>query len=267
MQSFEPAPCFREQIMDRYELSLHLSAAAGKLLLELQKAPEVSVKRDNTMVTQADIAINHLFTDEIGRYFPGDTVIGEEYSYFPPDQSDFRWIIDPIDGTSDFIRGGNSNGVAVALQTENELQFGTFYNPSREELFSARKDCGAELNGYQIHVNSNGFEAGVGYDYCYWEGAPINTPAFDNQLGAPLGQYSISNQACRVAQGVSAFTVFPGVHPHDILPGLIIVSEAGGVVTNRDGQSLRVCNEPYEPGTIYSNQASHDDIVQYIRDL
>ena len=103
--------------------------------------------------------------------------------------------------------------------------------------------------------------------WCYWEGAPINTPAFDSQLGSPLGQYSISNQTCRVAQGVSAFTVFPGVHPHDILPGLSIVNEAGGVVTNRHGQPLEVLNEPYEPGTIYSNQVSHDGVVSYIKDL
>lgn len=248
----------------RFELAMNISRLAGEVLLELQPRLEVGRKPDRTLVTNADRQINSMYIEAIRADFPDDLVLGEEETYTPTRIGEYRWVIDPIDGTSDYVRGGDSNGIATALLLGDIVLFGTFYNPSKQEFFTAQRGSGALLNGAPLQVNQSAYEAGIAYDYCHWKGAAVDTRVFETILGPPLGQYSVSNQACRVAQGVSTFTAFPGALPHDILPGAIIVEEAGGRVTDLQGLPLTVSASRLN-GAVYSNGISHDAVVSTLQ--
>lgn len=248
------------QYANRVEAALQTSLEAGEILMDLQANLQIQQKADGTPVTNADLAINQLFIDVLGDAFTTDVILGEEQQHVPNNPGSVRWVIDPIDGTTDYIRGGNYNGVACAFMDNNELIFGSFYNPSRDEMFFAVKGLGAFLNGERISVSPVLAEGRVNYDYCYWPSAVVDARVFEQTHGEPLGQYSISNQACRVAVGDSLFTVFPGKQPHDILPGAIIVEEAGGKITDVYGMPLAI-GDTIMRGAVYSNGPSHTDIV------
>lgn len=128
---------------------------AGKLLLD--RRMEVTQKGNNSnFVTSCDIAVEEFLTKGLKKLLPGSLVIGEE-SEDNPTEGDLLWVIDPIDGTSNFIRDIGLSVISVGLVRENEPYLGVVYQPYREEMFYAKTGEGAYLNGKKIHVSDRDF--------------------------------------------------------------------------------------------------------------
>ncbi len=128
---------------------------AGKLLME--RKMEVTQKGNNSnFVTSCDIAVEEFLTPRLRQLLPGSLVIGEESEDNPSD-GDLLWVIDPIDGTSNFIRDIGLSAISVGLVVEREPYLGVVYQPYRDEMFYAKTGEGAYLNGERIHVSDRDF--------------------------------------------------------------------------------------------------------------
>ena len=244
-----------------------LAHQAGEIMQsERNQRLQIDQKPDRTFATNVDYSINDLSIDEIVRTFPGHRIIGEERSYGAED-AEHVWHVDPLDGTGEYIEGGDltklTYGFGIAKRYRGQLEMGLFYNPSKDELFTAVCGLGAHLNGARIRVNQQAFERGMSYDYSYWDGAPTDARFLDEKLGPPLDHYSAIYQGCMVANGTSAFSVFPGNTAHDIAPASILVHEAGGRVTDIHGNSHNWGG--VLEGAIFSNAIVHDQVVNVLR--
>lgn len=140
---------------DDLELAVRAAESAGQLLLEFwEKRDELSVKnkRAGDFVSEADVsAENHLHKVLLGER-PGDSWLGEEGG--SAGQSSRRWIVDPLDGTTNFLKGIPHWAVSVALEIDGKLTVGVVHDPIKSETFAARLDFGATLNGVTVGVSA-----------------------------------------------------------------------------------------------------------------
>ena len=128
---------------------------AGKLVMNRQM--EVTQKGNNSnYVTSCDIAVEKFLSEELQKLLPGSLVIGEESTH-NPSEGDLLWVIDPIDGTSNFIRDMGLSAISAGLVKDGEPYLGVVYQPYRDEMFYAQKGMGAYLNGEKIHVSDRDF--------------------------------------------------------------------------------------------------------------
>lgn len=126
---------------------------------KLMKTEDVAIEQkgnDSNFVTSADVAVQRFLTENLVKLYPGSSILGEEGAG-EFDAKAPLWIIDPIDGTSNFIRGIGLSAISVALYERGEGKLGVVYNPYRDEMFSAEAGKGAFLNGKPIHVSDRDF--------------------------------------------------------------------------------------------------------------
>src|SRR5512140_2856017 len=142
------------EIMKEYRQFIETVAVeAGTLLRErLDKIHTVQYKGEINLVTEADRLSEELIVEQIRRAFPGHDVLAEE-SPGTVTGSDFRWIIDPLDGTTNYAHGYPIFCVSIALEVEGVIRLGAVYNPMLAELFVAEKGEGAFLNGRRLAVS------------------------------------------------------------------------------------------------------------------
>ncbi|MDE6017114.1 MAG: inositol monophosphatase [Acetatifactor sp.] len=143
------------------EINIELSAVteivreAGKLMTD--RHMEISQKgNQSNYVTSCDIAVEAYLTERLPKLLPGSLVIGEESTH-NPSQGTLLWVIDPIDGTSNFIRDIGISAISVGLVKDGEPYLGVVYQPYRDEMFYAKTGEGAYLNGDPIHVSQRDF--------------------------------------------------------------------------------------------------------------
>lgn len=143
------------------EISIELSAVteivreAGKLMRD--RRMEVSQKgNQSNFVTSRDIAVEAFLTERLPKLLPGSLVIGEESAH-NPSEGELLWVIDPIDGTSNFIRDIGISAISVGLVKNGDPYLGVVYQPYRDEMFYAMTGKGAYLNGSPIHVSKRDF--------------------------------------------------------------------------------------------------------------
>lgn len=199
---------------------------------------QVSRKGVGNFVTIADKKSENILIDELSKARPDFNFITEETGLIDQGQgSDFTWIIDPLDGTSNFIHGNPHFCIVIALKRQNEVIAGVIYDPVRDELFSAEKGYGAFLNKRRLRVGSRSKtdEAIVGAGY-----AQIDGPAHEkinhhfqviNRLGSSLRcTGSAALDMAYVASGRLDLCCFWHLNIWDIAAGSIIITEAGGYV-------------------------------------
>ena len=136
------------------ELAISIAYQAGKILREnIGKitADDVEDKNPFDYVTEIDKACEQLIINSIEENFPGHEILAEE-SGKNQNTNSYRWIIDPLDGTTNFIHGLPHSSISIALQKENEMILGVIYDPYRDELYYAEKGNGAYCNQKRIHV-------------------------------------------------------------------------------------------------------------------
>lgn len=234
--------------------------AAGARMIRMRQGVGVKRKLDRTAVSDADTEINAEFIAAVRQESGGrDAVRGEEQSDDVHD-AERVWVIDPIDGTGEYIDPTvphelRTSCVGAALLVRGELELAVVFNPFKNELLTAQCDGPALLNGRPISTSPQVAGPGAPYDYAHWDGAETDLPRLEGIFGPPLGVYSAIWQAVMVACGHSTFAAFAGDTIHDIAPGALLVLRAGGLATDFEGRPVDWSNPC--AGVLYANRASH----------
>ena len=212
--------------------------AAGEVALKYYRTGfDVTLKADATPVTQADRGAEQAIREVLGRAFPAVGFLGEEFGAVGDQRR--RWIIDPIDGTKNFIRRVPVWATLIGLEEDGEVTVGVIYNPATGELLGARRGGGASVNGERITVSTTAdlgratlLHAGLRLlrEGGHWDGLVRLVDATDRQRG--FGDYL---GYALVAEGKAEIYLESDLKPWDLAPCKVIVEEAGGRFTDFAG--------------------------------
>ena len=220
----------------------------------------------NNLVTEADHAAEKSIFEVIRDAFPDHYLLSEEAGEIVQDSS-YKWIIDPIDGTVNFANGIPICCVSIGLEQEGKIIMGAVYNPIMGEFFFAEKGYGATLNQTQLSVSAKTQVENsclvTGFPYSYLDATNGPLDVFDRLIrkGVPVRRLgSAAIDLCWVAAGR-----FDGFYEHklnawDSAAGYLIVEEAGGKVTDLKGNTYN----PYQPGIVATNGKIHDELVRWV---
>jgi myo-inositol-1(or 4)-monophosphatase len=238
-------------VIDPLYLATAVEAAlqAGRIHQQyFRRNPEISKKGRIDLVTAADLAVEQSFRALVSSRFPTHDVLGEEG--VAADQSTgstFRWIIDPVDGTTNFAHGLAFFCVSIALQVDGRVEVGVVFDPIAGELFTAERGGGARLNGVPIRAGACGelvdalLCTGFPYTIRDERRRQLNVfAAFLEEAQAVRRLGSAALDLCYVACGRFDGYWEEKIQPWDIAAGALIVEEAGGRVSG-------VAGEPFDP--------------------
>jgi myo-inositol-1(or 4)-monophosphatase len=247
--------------------AIRAARAAGRVHLKRLNHIKV-VRKSNAidLVTEADRESEAAAIAVLQRAFPAHAILAEETGA-SASLSEHRWIIDPLDGTTNFIHGFPQFCVSVAYERRGKLQAAVIFDALRREMFVARRGGGARLNGKPIHVTrtpkleSALLVTGFPYDrrerrrfyLAFWEAFMIRTHGIRRTGAAAL---DLAWVACGRGDGFWEF----GLKPWDVAAGSLLVEEAGGRVTNMDGSPLDLAGAQI----IASNGRLHQEIIEAI---
>lgn len=251
--------------------AIEAALAAGRIHRQFfRQDVRIEKKGRIDLVTAADLAAERMFRDLIAGRFPTHDVLGEEGAHGGPHRgSRFRWIIDPVDGTTNFAHGLAFFCVAIALEVDGRVMLGVVYDPMGDELFVAERGHGARLNGVPIRVTTCAAMVDAllctGFPYTVREERRRQVHVFATFLEEAQAIRRLGSAAldlCYVAAG--RFDAFweERIHPWDIAAGALIVEEAGGRVTGMDGAPF----DPFAGHLIASNGPMHDLMLATVRE-
>ena len=243
-------------------------AAAAVMKEYSVKAFTISNKEGiNNLVTEVDHKSEEIIFSIIKKNFPDHDILSEESGAIIQD-SNYKWIIDPIDGTVNYANHIPLCCVSIAIEVGGEIQLGAVYNPFINEFFFAERDKGATLNDASIKVSVTGsikqscLVTGFPYTYLDLENGPLEVFSKFIRKGVPVRRLgSAAMDLCWVAAGR-----FDGFYEHklsawDSAAGFLIVEEAGGKVTDMKGNYYN----PYQPGIIATNGIIHSQLLNVVQ--
>lgn len=220
----------------------------------------------NDLVTQADFASDKAIRKIIKSDFPAHGIVSEESDEKFSD-SEYKWIIDPIDGTVNFANGIPICCVSIGLEYKGEMLMGAVYNPIMNEFYFAEKGKGATLNNEKIFVSNKTkvltscLVTGFPYTYLDQPNGPLEVFSKLIRKGIPVRRLgSAAIDLCWVAAGHFDGFYEHYLHPWDSAAGFLMVEEAGGKVTNLKGEKY----SPYKPGIIATNGKIHEELVKWV---
>ncbi len=252
-----------------YALELRCAEAlardAGHLMLRRRTAGfKVDYKGANDLVTDVDRAVEAFLRDELRTLFPDDGLNGEEFG--ASGSTARRWLIDPIDGTTNFSLGLPNYCVSIALQVDGQSVVGVVYEPNRDELFSARLGGGAHLNGEPIGVSARDELAQA----TLVTGFPPLKQGDDFEsilrrlmhvMGGARGVRRLGSAAidlAYVAAGrIDGYWEF-NLKPWDTAAGYLLVHEAGGRTSDIHGNIFTA----HEPSVVATNGLLHEHVLE-----
>ncbi len=238
------------------DFAKNLARRAGRLLAEkVTRNNQIYYKGAIDLVTEADKMSEELILTEIRRQYPDHGILSEE-SAVKNEQATLRWIIDPLDGTTNFAHGFPFFCVSIALEKERAVELGVIYDPTREDLFFAERSGGAYLNGKKLHVSSVSdlsrslLATGFPYDIRV---SPDNNLNYFNSM-ATKAQAIRRAGAAALDLAYLAAGRFDGfwelkLKPWDTAAGCLLVEEAGGAVSDMKGEKWNLLS----PGLVASN--------------
>ena len=257
------------QIEDFLSVAKTLAKQAGDLCLNIQQdLGEVHYKSKKDVVTRADIASEKLIVEGIRKAFPTHSIRTEEAGVIEGTDPQYRWIIDPVDGTVNFSRGIPLWGISIALHFEGKPLVAAINLPKLGELFAAARGLGAFMNGKPIHVSaeSDSVHAIVSNgDFNVGDAEKINEQNSRNfareavafERVKCLGSAVI--EGCFTACGRIDCFVMTMSYPWDIAAIALMVEEAGGKSTRIDGAPLQFVDAEQ---AIFSNGVLHDTLIR-----
>jgi histidinol-phosphatase len=238
----------------------HLADRAGEMALSyFRHDPQVTWKPDASPVTEADIAVEEMIREELGRRFPDDAIRGEEGGV--EGASDRMWIVDPIDGTRNYAAGIQLWANLLALKVESEYMLGLANAPAISERYAAVRGKGATWNAEPMRVSRVDRVADgmvVFGDVEAW----IGTPQHERFIGLVAGAQRSRGFGdfwghMLVARGAAVAMIEPQLSEWDFAPLVVLVEEAGGRVTQLDG------SPPVHGGSVVtSNGLVHDEVLE-----
>ncbi|WDE04169.1 inositol-1-monophosphatase [Thalassomonas viridans] len=226
-------------------IAVRASRAGGKVIsraFEQHDKVEVELKGTNDVVTNVDVAAEQAIIETIRKSYPKHTIISEEGGVLKGEDDDYQWIIDPLDGTANFVKGIPHFAVSIALRVKCKLDQAVVFDPIRGDLFTASRGKGAQLNGFRIRVKQpkelTGAILATGFPFKKKQ----HIDAYFNILKTLFVKTSDMRRAgsaaldlAYVASGkVDGFFEI-GLKPWDTAAGELLVIEAGGLVTDFTG--------------------------------
>lgn len=231
---------------------------------QIQK--EVTQKGRGNVVTDVDLLAEKTIVEYLQRQYPTHAILSEE-SHTSPDNSEYTWIIDPLDGTRNYASCLPHFSVTIALAQGDEVVLGLIFDPLRRELFRAEKGGGAFLNDRPISVSQKtSVQASVlGLDMGYDDERARRALQLLLALWPGMQSVRIMGSAALglayAACGRLDLYFHHLLFPWDLASGIVLVKEAGGVVTERDGGQITV----HSKGAIAANSAVHADFLKLTR--
>jgi len=247
------------------ELAISAAKAAGEILMgNFGRIERVDAKSVRELVSNADIAAEKKIIELIKAQYPDHGILCEE-SEEETTGSEYKWIIDPLDGTHNYIYGICTFGICIALEHKGEIVLGVVCIPYSDEIYWAEKGKGAYLNGKPIHVSERTMKnALVIFDSTlYTEKAArmgFLATLIDETFTLRMSG-STARNLTYIANGNADLVVEYSDKPWDFAAGGLIVEEAGGKMTTLDGDKW----SPYVQGYIASNGKFHDEVLQLLR--
>src|SRR5687768_244373 len=252
------------------ETLINATEAGAKVLQHYFNAKNLLISNKegvNNLVTEADHASEKAIIDSIKEQFPNHFIMSEEVGEIIMD-SEYKWIIDPIDGTVNYAHGIPICCVSIGIEQNGKMIMGAVYNPFLKEFYFAERGKGAMLNGLPIGVSTvstvidSCLVTGFPYTYLDVPNGPLE--CFDRFIrrGVPVRRLgSAAMDLCWVAAGR-----FDGFYEHklqawDSAAGFLIVEEAGGKVTDYQGDYY----SPYQPNILATNGKIHEELLLWIQ--
>ena len=196
------------------------------------------------LVTEYDVAVENFLKEKLLSLVPGSIFFGEEEAENSDPTQGWAFIVDPIDGTTNFVRGLKQSAISVALAHDGAVEYGVVYDPYKNEMFSARRGGGAFLNGQPIHVSQRPLEQGIFglgtaiYRRQYLEPTMrVATQLFKRSCDfRRLGAAALD--LCNVACGRTDVFFEYSLCPWDHAAGDLIITEAGGHICTLEGKPM-----------------------------
>lgn len=252
------------KMSDELNFAIEISRGAGNLLMRYYgKVVDYQIRDMKGILTKADLESDEYIREQIDLHYPDHNILSEELDEKSLN-ADHTWIVDPLDGTTNFLKGNPVFSVSIALAFRNQPIVGVVYNPYNNELFFAEAGQGAYLNSHPIHV-SNVDRLGRAI-VCL--GANFSDPAGQRrgldllQRYAPPASFrlrvneSSALSLCYVAAGRFDAFVDPDVNPWDVAAGGLLVKEAGGAIDDFAKQPW----DPFAHGILASNGKFHEEL-------
>lgn len=250
--------------------AIQIARDAGQVLAERfgRTSLQVSNKGDIDLVTESDLAAERLIIERIRSYYPRHAILSEEAgaSTHHEGAGEYKWIVDPLDGTTNYAHGYPCFCVSIALERRGEVVLGVVYDPMRDELFAAERGEGSTLNGRRVRVSEvddlNRALLCTGFPYDVRErsefvrhfgGFIMHAQAVRRDGAAAL---DLAYVACGRFEGFWE----EGLRPWDVAAGKILVEEAGGRVSRYDGSPFDI----YTPPILASNTLVHEQMMRVL---
>ena len=246
---------------------------AAKILIrdfgEVEKL-QVSLKGPGDFVTVSDKRVEKILIDELQRARPNYSILSEEIGLIKKDE-EFKWIIDPIDGTANFLHGIPHFGISIGLERNKEIICGIIYDPIKNEMFFAEKGNGSYLNNQRMRVSSRSKLM----DCIIFTGGPSfksndedkklslkEYEKFSSKVGTPLRKMgSASLDMAYVAAGRCDGFWQRNLNYWDIAAGIILVKEAGGFVMDFNGNDGYIENK----NILVTNSKINEQMIEILK--
>lgn len=253
------------------ELAQTLALRAGEIQRDRYET-EIEVRTKSAeidLVTEVDHACEALIVSAIEADRPEDAIVAEEGGGEDHSDSDWRWVIDPLDGTTNYAHGFPRFCVSIGVEFKNETRVGVVYDPLLDEMFYAVRGAGAWLGERRLHVSkTDDFGRALiatGFSYDIRKSGNDNVERFSRVLKAVRGlrrDGSAALDLSYVAAGrLDAYWELK-LQPWDVSAGSLLVEEAGGRVSDCEGNPA-----PRSGGEVVSsNQRLHETLISYVKD-
>ena len=238
---------------------------AGKIVLSAHGQENTITAKEGkkNFVTKYDVAVQEFLFNKLGEAFPEAGFVGEEgENNF--ESNALRFIIDPIDGTTNFMQDYRCSCISVGLCQENDVIAGVVYNPYTDELFSAEKSKGAYLNGNRINVSERPLSDGL----ALFGTSPYHPENTDETFSLLRKIFDFSRDIrrsgsaaydiCMIACGRCEVYFEKGLQPWDIAAGTLILKEAGGIALNYQGKDI---NFSTPNDVVFANPKAYKEFI------
>ncbi|HEY7475425.1 MAG TPA: inositol monophosphatase family protein [Vicinamibacterales bacterium] len=253
--------------------AIEAALSAGRIhLTYFRRDPRVEKKGPIDLVTAADVAVEQSFRSLISARFPTHAVLGEEAGagHARAAEARWRWIIDPLDGTTNFAHGLAFFCVSIALELDGRTELAVVYDPVGKELFTAERGGGAWLNGAPLRVSNRDVLIDAllctGFPYSIREEQARQVDVFAGFLGRARAVRRLGSAALDLSYvAAGRFDGFweEQLHAWDMAAGALIVREAGGRVTGYDDEPIDL----FAGRIVASNGLVHGAMLDVIRDV
>jgi myo-inositol-1(or 4)-monophosphatase len=231
---------------------------------------QISNKGDIDLVTEADLAAERVIIERIHSYYPRHSILAEESgeSVIIGGANELKWIVDPLDGTTNYSHGYPCFCVSIALERAGVLEIGVIYDPMRDELFAAERGQGATLNDRLIKVsetydlNRALLCTGFPYDVRQREKFARHLHNFIMTAQGVRRDGSAALDLAYVASGRFDGFWEEGLNPWDVAAGVLLIEEAGGHISRYDGKAFNI----YTPPIVASNGLVHDAMLRVLNE-